>query len=116
MTDRFNLYKSTFIFDKITDKCYRLNELKEYIKIPEVIPLKCKIFNKPDKYFLFKKINKKRNHSSKRQQSSKLIKLLTTIKKKCNFQNCLNRHYPDLLIQIDKILLKNGNSTSSKFT
>jgi len=110
-TDRFNLFKSTFIFDKITGVSYRLFEIKEYLNFNEFLPVNTKIFNNPTKFFIFKKINRKRNISRKRKSPTKLIKLLLLIKKKCNFQNCLTRHYPKLLIEIDKII-NDGNTTS----
>lgn len=113
-TDRFNLFKSSFIFDIITDVSYRLFEIKDYLVFNEVIPIDLKIFNKPNKFFKFKKINKKRNINKKRKSTSKLHKLLTTIKRKCNFQNCLIRHYPKFYIELEKILA-DGNSTTINF-
>jgi len=114
-TDRFNLFKSTFIFDRISEISYRLFEIKDYLSFTEEIPINTKIFNNCNKFFKFKKINKKRNQIRKRKSYPKLHKLLLIIKKKCNFQNCLTRHYPKLLIEIDKVIA-DGNSTSGNLS
>ena len=108
--DRMSLYRSTFIFDELTHKFYRLSYIFNYIKIPEIQNINEYIFTSSDKFYKFnKKIKKvKNNHIINNQLLDIQKKLNKIMQNKLTFY-FLKKNHIRLFEEINNfIILNNG--------
>lgn len=101
--DKFNFFRSTFIYYPEIEKYFRLCNLFNYLSLPESNPIGEIIYLQPKKTTIFKKnsqSNLKRNHDRRKKEIKKgLIKFV----KKHNIDNFIEKHFPCIFHQIKQL-------------
>jgi hypothetical protein len=110
--DRMSLIRSTFIYDSITDRYYRLCSLLHYLYIPIVSPTGKSIFTSLTKNYSYQKVAKSKSNETNRKQKEDVRKYLKKFVKQFNHYNFLDKEYPRLFEEIIKITdtNKHGNT------
>jgi len=75
--DKMSLFRSTFIYDEINKKFYRLVNLNSFIHIPIISNYNCFIFSSENRYYL----NQKEEKKNKQKRKCKNLQLIEIQKK-----------------------------------
>jgi len=107
--DRMSLLRSTFYYDEISGKFYRLGNLSPYLQIPEEFPLFQFVFTSLEKRYQYQKRLKKnsKKHINKKHQEMK--KSLKKFIIHHNVNHFVEIEYPKLFHQIEVIFSKDGD-------
>jgi hypothetical protein len=106
--DRFSLFRSTFIYDTISETFFRLFTIENFLVKNELFPLE-KIYHSPSK---FNYIQKRKKSSPPKKCIHKTVrKHLKNFLKQFASSNILEKKYAPLFREIGLILSIDGSST-----
>lgn len=106
--DRFSLFRSTFLFDPISETFFRLFTIEQYLVLNESLP-NGKIYHSPSRYNFRQKKEKSTNR--KKNSHKNVQKQLQLFLKHFISCNSLEKNYAPLFREIHLILQSDGKST-----
>lgn len=116
--DRMSLFRTTFIYDELTQTFFRLSQLSSFIVIPEMIIFKNIIFSSPEKYYYIEKIKKNKKEikkSNKNKQLEEIQKKLNKIIVNKNYKYLIKKYNNKLFEELENFInLQNGDTTTIK--
>lgn len=102
--DRMSLYRTTFIFDEVSNTFFRLSFIQAFLKIPKSDNLNQFVFSTPDKYTLILKRKNNLNIISKELMLIELQKKFKKILQNKLYVRVIKNQKTKLFEELDKFI------------